>query len=81
MDYDSKARLRPENYLKNAEMQMEDDCNMIDGIINNGPKERPAANQPEACSVLEKLQAKKAAVDRAGKPGPKNAKKSVDQEL
>ena len=30
-----------ENYLKNAEMQMEDDLGMIDGIINNGPKEEP----------------------------------------
>ena len=30
-----------ENYLKNAEMQMEDDLGMIDGIINNGPKEDP----------------------------------------
>ena len=30
-----------ENYLKNAEMQMEDDFGMIDGIINNGPKEDP----------------------------------------
>ena len=30
-----------ENYLKNAEMQMEDDFGMIDGIINNGPKEEP----------------------------------------
>ena len=29
----------PENYLKNAEMQMEDDYGMIDGIINNAPKE------------------------------------------
>ena len=27
-----------ENYLKNAEMAVEDDYNMIDGIINNGPK-------------------------------------------
>ena len=31
----------PENYLKNAEMAMEDDYGMIDGIINNGPKEQP----------------------------------------
>ena len=31
----------PENYLKNAEMAMEDDYGMIDGIINNGPKELP----------------------------------------
>ena len=28
----------PENYLKNAEISTEDDCNMIDGVINNGPK-------------------------------------------
>ena len=31
--------LRPENYLKNAEMAMEDDYGMLDGIINNGPKD------------------------------------------
>ena len=30
--------LKPENYLKNAEMAMEDDYGMIDGIINNGSK-------------------------------------------
>ena len=30
--------LKPENYLKNAEMLLEDDYGMIDGIINNGPK-------------------------------------------
>ena len=30
----------PENYLKNVEMAMEDDYGMIDGIINNGPKEQ-----------------------------------------
>lgn len=29
----------PENYLKNAEMSMEDDYGMIDGIINNGKAE------------------------------------------
>ena len=28
----------PENYLQNAEMAMEDDFNMIDGIVNNGKK-------------------------------------------
>lgn len=31
----------PENYLRNAEMAMEDDYGMLDGIINNGPKEQP----------------------------------------
>ena len=35
--------LKPENYLKAAEMAMEDDYGMIDGIINNGPKERTVA--------------------------------------
>ena len=35
------AFLKPENYLKNAEMAMEDDYGMIDGIINNGAKEQP----------------------------------------
>ena len=29
----------PDNPLKNAEMALEDDYGMIDGIINNGPKE------------------------------------------
>ncbi len=29
----------PDNPLKNAEMSVEDDYGMIDGIINNGPKE------------------------------------------
>lgn len=30
----------PENYLKNAEMTMEDDYGMVDGVINNGPKKQ-----------------------------------------
>lgn len=36
------------NYLRNAEMAMEDDYNSIDGIINNGRKE-----EPESYSVTE----------------------------
>lgn len=36
--------LKPENYLKNAEMQLEDDYGMIDGIINNGPKQPTVAD-------------------------------------
>ena len=35
--------IKPENYLKNAEMAMEDDYGMIDGIINNGSKQQTAA--------------------------------------
>ena len=37
----------PDNYLKNAEMALEDDYDMIDGIINNGPKKPPEA-KPKA---------------------------------
>ena len=50
-----------DNPLKNAEMQMEDDYGMIDGIINNGPKqtEKPAPAKEETKSkkpsVLAKL--------------------------
>jgi len=48
-----------ENYLKNAEMQMEDDFGMIDGIINNGPKEEPKpvkqTEETKKTSVLAKL--------------------------
>ena len=36
--------LKPENYLKNAEMAMEDDYGMINGIINNGPKQPTVAD-------------------------------------
>ena len=42
---------RPENALKNAEMAVEDDYNMIDGIINNGPKES-IKEQLESAKVL-----------------------------
>lgn len=40
------AFLRPENYLKNAEMALEDDYGMIDGIINNG--KNPSVAELEA---------------------------------
>ena len=43
--------LKPENYLKNAEMAMEDDYGMIDGIINNGPK------QPTVTELEEQVKA------------------------
>ena len=39
--------LKPENYLKNAEMLLEDDYGMIDGILNNGPKQ-PTVTELEA---------------------------------
>lgn len=43
--------LKPENYLKNTEMAMEDDYGMIDGVINNGKHKDVEAR----ASVLEKL--------------------------
>ena len=48
--------------LKNAEMQMEDDYGMIDGIINNGKRE------PERPSVVEQLRKEP---DRKPKPPAK----------
>ena len=41
--------MKTENYLKTAEIQLEDDYGMIDGILNNGPRqtEPPAKKQPE----------------------------------
>ena len=50
-----------DNHLKNAEMQVEDDYGMIDGVINNSPKqtEKPAPKVEETKSkkpsVLAKL--------------------------
>ena len=42
--WELKDFIPPENYLKNAEMTLEDDYGMIDGVINNGK-----------ASVLEQL--------------------------
>ena len=50
--------LRPENYLKNAEVILEDDYGMIDGIINNGVAEE---RKP---SVLEMLRREDAAKEK-----------------
>ena len=54
--------LQPENYLKNAEMAMEDDYGMIDGIINNGPRKAVAELEEQSktgmpISLLELAQA------------------------
>ena len=48
-----KDFLREGNHLENAEMTLEDDYGMIDGIINNGK----AGAERERPSVLEKLKA------------------------
>ena len=54
-----------DNYLKNAEMALEDDYNSIDGIINNGRKDEPAE---ERHSVLDALKALSGAEQPERKP-------------
>lgn len=44
--------IRRENYLKNAEMMLEDDYGMLDGIVNNGSKQELPKERP---SILEQL--------------------------
>ncbi len=39
--------LQPENHLKSAEMTVEDDYNMVDSVINNGPKQPTVAELEE----------------------------------
>ena len=62
---------KPENYLKNAELSVEDDCGMIDGIINNGPKELD--RKP---SVLEQLRSQQKQERKPTAP-----KKSAEREI
>lgn len=38
-DFLPRNEISRENYLRNAEMLLEDDYNMLDGIVNNGPRE------------------------------------------
>ncbi|GFO87176.1 hypothetical protein BUFA31_03400 [Butyricicoccus faecihominis] len=57
--------LEKENYLKAAEMSMEDDYGMIDGIINNGLKEDKTAEVKapetgEKSSIMDRLKSAKA---------------------
>lgn len=49
--YKLPAFLERENALKNVEMMLEDDYNMIDGIVNNGPKEGHQAHSREQKAV------------------------------
>ena len=59
--------LKPENYLKNAEMSMEDDYGMIDGIVNNGKADRVKEAESQRPSVLEQLKAEPAALEHPEK--------------
>ena len=63
----------PDNYLKNAEMSMEDDYGMIDGIINNGPKEQPEV-KPKAPDLSALFEAARQVVQedkQVSEPGKK----------
>ena len=78
-----------DNPLKNAEMSMEDDYGMIDGIINNGPKEPTVAQLEQqassgqsislmdlaAATYREEQEKKKSVVDQLKKqPKPEHKK-------
>ena len=75
--HDDTAKTQPENYLKNAEMALEDDYGMIDGIINNGSKQT-VAEQEERSSILAKLKAPVETTNRTEKHAPK---RSAEKEL
>ena len=75
--HDDTAKTQPENHLKNAEMALEDDYGMIDGIINNGPKQT-VAEQEERSSILAKLKAPVETTNRTEKHAPK---RSAEKEL
>ena len=75
--HDDTAKTQPENYLKNAEMALEDNYGMIDGIINNAPKQT-VAEQEERSSILAKLKAPVEATNRTEKHAPK---RSAEKEL
>ena len=63
----------PDNYLKNAEMSMEDDYGMIDGIINNGPKEQPEVKPktPDLSALFEAARRTVEEDKQAPEPGKK----------
>ena len=63
----------PENYLKNAEMAIEDDYGMVDGIINNGSKEQPEV-KPKAPDLSALFEAARQVVQEE-KPAPEPSKK------
>ena len=69
-----------DNPLKKVEEMLEDDYEMIDGIINNGDRRK---DDEKKHSVMDKIQEKKkeAAVAENNAPKPKEAAKKQDAEL
>ena len=72
--------LPAENYLRSAEMSLEDDCNMIDGIINNGPKQPTVADleqqvkSGQSISLMDLAAAQKRENEAQKKPNTKGRK-------
>ena len=64
------------NHLKNAEMSMEDNCGMIDGIINNGKAPGKDDSKGKKPSVMEKLKSSQPPAQKKSKP-----KKTKEKEL
>ena len=76
-----KTALERQNPLKAAEMSTEDDYGMIDGIINNGPKEKEdkSADKGSKSSIMDRLKAAKSEPPKE-KPSPQKERKG-DLEL
>ena len=76
-----KAALERQNPLKAAEMSTEDDYGMIDGIINNGPKDKEdkSADKGGKSSIMDRLKAAKSEPPKE-KPSPQKERKG-DLEL
>ena len=67
----------PDNPLKNAEMAVEDDYGMIDGILNNGQRQPPQRELPEIRkSVVEQLKSQPKPEHKKTAP-----KKSAEREI
>ena len=64
------------NHLKNAEMSMEDDYGMIDGIINNGKAPGKEDAKDKKPSVMEKLKSSQPPSQKKSKP-----KKTKEKEI
>ena len=73
------AAMEKENSLKNAEMSMEDDYGMIDGIINNGPKEEKQLEPVKKTSIMDRL--KEAKSEKPPKKDTPAKAKSNDLEI
>ena len=74
--------LLPDNPLKNAEMAVEDDYGMIDGILNNGQRQ-PSQRQPSQQELPEKRKSVVEQLKSQPKPEHKKTapKKSAEREI